>query len=56
MVAMATMMDSMRYIGPLYIADRASRNRSDGSADKGAGARAHQSIIQPLPGSRGGSG
>ena len=49
MVAMATMMESMRYIGPLHIANGASRDRPDGSADKGAGPCAHKPIIEPLP-------
>jgi hypothetical protein len=57
MVAMVMMIArSMRYIWPCHVANRASCGCPDGSADKRAGPRPHQPIIQPLAGRRGAPG
>ncbi len=52
-VATVMMVAAMRDVWPRHVADRASGDRSDGAADNSARSRAHQPVIQPLPGCRG---
>ncbi len=53
---MVMMMETMGDARPSDIAYRASADGPDRAADKGSGARAHQSIVKSLPRHRGASG